>query len=183
MVEVWFHYQSFCEAQESGYIDQMDIFDYSAVLGMAIRVNGSLKAIDDLPISKQIALLKDRPEEIIHTRPFDPFISSRAYIIRCHEIKQCLEPIPIELSGKDPQGYWMTVSALTLPSSRALVGLARIRTFHCPPISAYELSLELSVVRVAEQLRLFRLGYDASVPISDIDKWKKWFKLWEEYPC
>jgi hypothetical protein len=85
LAEVWFLEDGFNKAQERGQVPYDEVFDYSAFLAVGYRLEGQTIDISDREISEQLRLMDEHSGRIVITRPYDPFVSSRAYILRAFE--------------------------------------------------------------------------------------------------
>jgi hypothetical protein len=181
LAEVWFLDQAFTQAQERGEVPYDEVFDYSMILGFAFRDQGRLVHIDDLESEEQVRLLQKHMERMVITRPYDPFIPSRAYIQRAYDTGACRRLSPEELHGTDPSGYSIAVAILPVSDDRYIIGHARVRSFRFPPVGPFELAGELAVVDAATRLMRYREGVEEADSEADVGAWRKRLEAWREY--
>jgi hypothetical protein len=158
LTELWFMEDACYAAQMEGSAPFDEPFFYSNFIGFGYMDNGHFVEIDRLNPEEQVELLIEHQGKMIVHRPYDPFISYRAFIMNSYEKGICLRPIPEQVTGTDIQGYELALAVLPVTHDRAVVGRARIRSFMFSPVSPRELAEELSVVDVARKLELYSKG-------------------------
>lgn len=180
LAEVWFLNEAFTQAQERGEVPYDEIFHHSTILGFAYRDQSELVHIDDLGSQEQVRLLHEHVGRMVITRPYDPFIPSRAYIQRVYHTGACRRPRPDEQLGTDPSGYSVAVAILPVGDDRYIIGHARVRTFKFPPVAPSELAAELAVVDAANRLLRFREGKDEANSSADVEMWRRRLETWQD---
>lgn len=126
-----------------------------------------------------IASSHDDQQVKVISNPYDPFLPSRAAIARWFEQGICRQPAPEILQARNPQGYVVSVALLALANGATLMGMARCRPVQFPPISTWELSEELAICDIADNLsRLLRREYELP-PDEEIQAWRNRISMWQ----
>jgi hypothetical protein len=177
VAEVWFLAHDFYAAQERGEVDPFEVFHYGAVLGLGYIEQGQYVEFDFRDAASKVEHLKKK--RIAITRPYDPFLPSRARLHAAWRSGACTRPVPEVLEAISPQGYAVAVAILEVPQEKTILGLAQCRAVAFPPISANELAHELAVVDAEAKLRQYhRARYDPP-SAADIESWRKRIDNWK----
>jgi hypothetical protein len=180
LAEVWFLHEDFCAAQAQGQIPYDEVFHYSFILGLAFRGERGLREIDFADARSAVKQTSEQSGELIITRPYDPFLPSRALLRRLHDRGVCQYP-PEILHGRDPQGYWHAYALVGVDDGRTVIGMSRCRPFRFPPVTPYELSAELAVLNAAENVELYRRGqYEPATP-DEVASLQNRLARWKSY--
>jgi hypothetical protein len=134
LTELWFLYESWCEAQENGEVPWDEPFLYFSFI--EVKQEGGIDY------------------------PFDLAQPTRLLIIRCFEKGQVTSPCPEEISRLQEAGETHSTAYAVLPlqPDRYIIGKATCRLFRFAPISPRQLASDLSVVDLGERLKRYLKG-------------------------
>ncbi|HUI28826.1 MAG TPA: DUF2726 domain-containing protein [Candidatus Acidoferrales bacterium] len=119
LVELWFLYQGFIEAQESGLVPFDEPFDYSSII-TSTDSQGKTEWY-----------------------PYDPFRHYRDLLTKL--VMSDVASACGSMRIPSQSGYDECFVNITLSDSGVIIGRARCRTFSFPPLASYELAEELAV--------------------------------------
>jgi hypothetical protein len=181
LAKVWFLEDGFNKAQEQGQIPFDKVFDYAAIAGFGYRHERQIIDISNRDISEQLRLIKEHPDRIVTTWPYDPFTWPYVYISRSFKQGVCRASFPEEIRGTDPAGYEVAVAILPVTDDRFIVGNARVRLGNFHAVPGPELATELSVIEVAKLLRQYRENTYKGVSASEVESWRQRIDSWHGY--
>jgi Protein of unknown function (DUF2726) len=139
LVELWFIYEEFCAMQERGEIPYFEPFMYFSLFEPTPDGRRSSYGLSD---------------------------DARTAIWLAWVQGICPQLGPEEVSTRnDEESYSVAHAILPLTGSGTLVGSARCRSFHFPPVSPRELAGELAMVDLGDKLR--RYQQDAFRPTGE----------------
>lgn len=113
---------------------------------------------------------------------YDPFISSRAFLVHEYEQGHCLTPFPEELEAVDPNGYTIVLALVKVTDTLTVIGKAHCCAFMFPSIPSvgpYELALELAVADAAEKLKLYQHGRYQPQTQEGVQIWRNRLSRWK----
>ncbi|MBD2539578.1 DUF2726 domain-containing protein [Coleofasciculus sp. FACHB-SPT36] len=178
LMEVWFLDQEFVKAQERGGIPDNYDFHYSLVMGCGYREGDKFVELDFNNSEATIEVLKKYgkfgEDKIVTTRPYDPFLPSRALL---HKYSKGIEV----LRAIDPKNRDVSVAVVKLADSGIVLGIGKCRSFRFPPVGSRELSEELSMVDAAGKLRKYNRGECKLDTAEDVDSWRDRILQWKAH--
>jgi hypothetical protein len=143
LVELWFLYQAFVEAQESGSVPLDEAFDYTMFF----------TSIDD--------------EGNTEWYPFDPFHTYRNLLKELIDSGKAFSCCAIRRTNQ--HGSDEAISAIYLTAGGTIVGKARCRTFSFPSLSSSDLAEELAVKDVCDKYHQYIEGRYRTIPHNKVD--------------
>ncbi|HEU5382245.1 MAG TPA: DUF2726 domain-containing protein [Ktedonobacteraceae bacterium] len=133
-------------------------------------------------VAEQQATFDEEPFLYFSFYGYDPFISSRAFLVHEYEQGHCLTPFPEELEAVDPNGYTIVLALVKITDTLTIIGKAHCCAFMFPSIPSvgpYELALELAVADVAEKLKSYQHGRYQPQTQADVQIWRNRLSRWK----
>jgi len=143
LIELWFLYEGFTEAQEAGSIPFDEPFDYSAFL------------------------FSTNSEGKTESYPFDPFQQYRRLFNKLIDSDEAFNCCSIR--GSTQNGYDETIAAIYLSDGGTIIGRAKCRTFSYPPLCSFELAEELAIRDVYNKYWQYKDDRFKSISHKDAD--------------
>jgi Protein of unknown function (DUF2726) len=180
LAEVWFLNAAFEAAQERGEIPWDEIFHYSFILGMGY-FDDDAKFVEVDAANPALSIEELKRRRLVLTRPYDPFISTRARIQTWWRSGLVSNPTPEVVRAIEPEGHAVAIALLPLPTGGSIVGTGRCRPYHFPPVPPIELAEEMAILDVAEKFRRYQRGQYALPTPLDVEILRKRIEGWSPY--